>query len=69
MGELVERFCKKRNHAGVGKNSHLFFSIRRQGSKSEESEAAFAIACSLSRTSPESVTQFYSTHHVATVVL
>ena len=60
MGELVERFCKKRNHA-------VF--IRRQGSKSEESETAFAIACSLSRTSPESVTQFYSTHHVATVVL
>ena len=43
MGELVERFCKKRNHADVGKNSHLYFSIRRQGSKSEESEAAFAM--------------------------
>ena len=43
MGELVERFCRKRNHAVVGKNSHLCFSIRRQGSKSEESEAAFAM--------------------------
>ena len=40
MGELVERFSRKRNHAGVGKNSHLSCSIR---SKSEESEAAFAM--------------------------